>query len=710
MALDSANPAVYKQLYRAAKAKLKLRLKATTVEPQKAKELLASDTPSESAKRNTYLETVLSHPTLMSGPVADISFLRTAIDRVAMATALPPDASRSTIPTMKDAPTTGFSIDCNNCGITVVDEHYHCSQCEMGDFDLCPHCIEGGVSCHEDNHWLIKRTIKNGRVYTSSTETVEVKVKAEPVVVDVPTVTSFVEEQRTCNSCIIREYSLPSHATCSLTSTELKAADFVTCEQCTDYDLCFDCVQSGEHGHHPMHTFAPVDPTSAEFTPYIKTVCQGGHGLKHDAICDGCDATIIGVRHKCLSCPDFDLCSSCVKSAPEIHPVHRFARIYEHLGLVKTEKKVHRGIYCDGPVCSQKARPSYIRGIRYKCAICDDTDLCADCEALPHATHNPTHPLIKIKIPIRHVSVTAIEEPSYGAGPFYAGDHQASPVFQHASTETTRPSSANAATQVQTVAEVTPAEAPQSRAHDIASNNAVQSNLVLQAWFECDSTPDGSTFAPNRTLTQSWTLRNPGPETWPAGCAVYFIGGDDMRHLDDKHPFSMEKMTKANRSNVLTEPLEPGKTAVFSVLLKSPARDGRAISYWRLKTEEGLPFGHKLWCDINVAEQTKTPVFTPLVVPVETTAEVAAQPKKDVSLVETEQSQASSIMVFPKLDKESPASSIYAAKREIEVEPSVAASEEQDLLDDIDSMALEDELTDDGFMTDEEYDILEAEN
>jgi next-to-BRCA1 protein 1 len=34
--------------------------------------------------------------------------------------------------------------------------------------------------------------------------------------------------------------------------------------------------------------------------------------------------------------------------------------------------------------------------------------------------------------------------------------------------------------------------------------------------------------------------------------------------------------------------------------MKAPARDGTAISYWRLKTAEGLPFGHRLWCDIQV--------------------------------------------------------------------------------------------------------------
>lgn len=319
-------------------------------------------------------------------------------------------------------------------------------------------------------------------------------------------------------------------------------------------------------------------------------------------------------------------------------------------------------------------------------------------------THPKTHPLIKFKSPIRNVSVTTLEENQHGEQLSQMGDH---PRARNASTETLpAPPSANAATQVQTVAEVTPVEMLVSEAPKTEEKTTISGNTSdLQAWFESDSTPDGTKFGPNRLVSQSWTLRNPGPQAWPAGCAVYYIGGDDMRNLDANHPSSVSAMASATRSNVLVHGLEAGKTAVFKVLLKSPPREGRVISYWRLKTPDGLPFGHKLWVDITV---TSTPVELPeqqIVSPPATPIKEAEPAIKE----EDVKSASSSTMIFPKLDKESPVSSIHdiAAIPAASMEPTIKA-EDEELLEDVESLELEDAETDDGFMTDEEYDILDA--
>jgi len=183
-----------------------------------------------------------------------------------------------------------------------------------------------------------------------------------------------------------------------------------------------------------------------------------------------------------------------------------------------------------------------------------------------------------------------------------------------------------------------------------------------------------------------------------------------MRNLDALHPSSVSTMTMANRSNVLAAALEPGKTAVFTVLLKSPAREGRSISYWRLKTPGGVPFGHKLWVDIEVrSTPVELPIRSHILPPAPITIETFSEPEKE------DRSQQSSTMIFPKLEKESPTSSVHDV-REAEVEEAPAPvmepttkTEEQELLEDVESLELEESDSDDEeFLTDEEYDILDA--
>jgi next to BRCA1 gene 1 protein len=71
-----------------------------------------------------------------------------------------------------------------------------------------------------------------------------------------------------------------------------------------------------------------------------------------------------------------------------------------------------------------------------------------------------------------------------------------------------------------------------------------------------------------------------------------------------------------------------------------------------------------------------------------------------------------SVMVFPKLEKESPLSRSEVAPPDpapvAPSAPSLSNVDEQDILEDVESMALEDVDSADGFLTDEEYDILDA--
>jgi hypothetical protein len=110
-------------------------------------------------------------------------------------------------------PATSFTICCNNCDNAIPDVHWHCGICDMGDFDLCGDCVDKGILCLIEDHWLIKRSVKNGKVIPSTTETIgpkkNAKVEHEEKVPGAFTSEIKREEtrepldmSRTCNCCV----------------------------------------------------------------------------------------------------------------------------------------------------------------------------------------------------------------------------------------------------------------------------------------------------------------------------------------------------------------------------------------------------------------------------------------------------------------------------------------------------------------------------
>jgi hypothetical protein len=181
--------------------------------------------------RPSYLDTVLSYPSQPTAPGLPLydpytSYRPTSFRPTALSTTMglnnttsdtlvmPPVSITtpvsSNIPSSHDYPVGAFCIDCNNCGKSIPNEHYHCSICDAGDFDLCQGCIDRGVTCDGNEHWLIKRSIKGGRVIPSITETIEPKkagdktAETQDMKERIP-LNEYEDEsvaERTCNSCI----------------------------------------------------------------------------------------------------------------------------------------------------------------------------------------------------------------------------------------------------------------------------------------------------------------------------------------------------------------------------------------------------------------------------------------------------------------------------------------------------------------------------
>lgn len=292
------------------------------------------------------------------------------------------------------------------------------------------------------------------------------------------------------------------------------------------------------------------------------------------------------------------------------------------------------------------------------------------------------------------------------------GDRPCTRRGRTASKSTETPSSPNAATPVQTVADLKPVdEAVKAEELESANLADIKSEEVkieeteikveepvtkvvieepLIAHFVRDAVQDGTVLPPNCVFEQTWVLRNGGKTSWPAGCTVKFVGGDNMCAVDPEHPASVHELVSAAESTTCFREVAPGQEFGFTVLMRTPNRAGKVISYWRLTGPTGTKFGHRLWCDVSVSEPAALIKEEPK----------SVEPEAKETSDEAEHSQ----MIFPKLDKESPASSIHQ-EAAVEAEAPAADDFEDFVEGDAD---LEDDETEDGFLTDEEYDILDA--
>ncbi|EER23156.1 ZZ type Zinc finger containing protein [Coccidioides posadasii C735 delta SOWgp] len=736
--LNSSDTAIYKQLYRAAKAKTKLRIKITEskqkpecvsepeLQPAHANESTISSTVHSA--RGSYLNTVLNDPLPITDSDHGASFKERnhtpatkAAEDIEKPTREPEDAwktdreGRLHFNNRTNVAAT-FYIDCNHCGNSIPNAHWHCSICEDGDYDLCQRCIDSGLLCPGEDHWLIKRSVIDGLVVNSTTETIApksqeqvtkefaeeveepglatVEEEAELEAPDAPEPEPTVE-MRTCNSCF----------------QDFEEAQLVTCFDCHDYDLCFSCIINDVHGHHPGHSFFFThDVGTSSVKDTVGHLCDPGRGVRHMALCDGCDKRIRGVRHKCLDCPDFDFCGECVHAAPATHPGHRFVPLYEPIPAAIDSYEVHHGVYCDGPLCQGKGDNLYITGDRYKCAICHDTDFCSRCEAHPDNTHNRTHPLLKFKTAVRHVSISTMGENDRGQPLQRMGDR---PNTKTSFTEPMAVGVSHAATQVQKTSDL-PAPRPPSpplptlKGEKVSSPGDLASSGQLQAQFMRDTYPDGFELPRDTVFTKTWTLQNSGAAPWPQGCSVRFAGGDTMFNIDSDHPTSTSELISAMESNKITKPVAPGDSADFRLTLKTPLREGRAISYWRLKTPDGAPFGDRLWCDVAVVSGSKYITIEESDKPENGSGTESAHCEDATGFEDkAEEPLAASDMVFPKLERESPEMSISDTKTTSSATCWDGREDEHDLADDVESLTMDDADTD-GFLTDEEYDILDA--
>ncbi|KAK5009840.1 hypothetical protein LTR28_013140, partial [Elasticomyces elasticus] len=227
--LDPSNSHVFKTLIRAAKAKLKLRLKATvTLDP-------TADGPAEhneiAGGTEAAPEPVIARTPIYQGSRGSVALDRRSVGSGIFEYLLPEGeapvpgpfkvsnkelashgpkrelALRTREATVDIAETTPWTVYCNECDKPMMDAHFHCNVCDSGDFDLCDSCIGAGKHCNSEEHWLIKRVVQDGVITNSTTERVPprkaIRQEGGQSAVEQEMPGTFTEDTKTLNETIV---------------------------------------------------------------------------------------------------------------------------------------------------------------------------------------------------------------------------------------------------------------------------------------------------------------------------------------------------------------------------------------------------------------------------------------------------------------------------------------------------------------------------
>ncbi|KAL3169560.1 hypothetical protein MRX96_038339 [Rhipicephalus microplus] len=256
------------------------------------------------------------------------------------------------------------------------------------------------------------------------------------------------------------------------------------------------------------------------------------------------------------------------------------AEVFKRLDERKVDKwTAAADPFPDAPTCGNCR--CQVQGIRYRCWICPNYDLCEVCESLP-SVHDSSHAMLKIRKPL-------------------AGSQQQVPRRKRSNGCTFRPiRSPNRASAIR---EMKQEMKMQKLMKKLEKYNLRDSNIyrlpgassstenylnpdAYDSEFVCDDTiPDWTHVQPGTRFTKRWKVRNSGNRAWNDNILLKYCWG------------TLGLMP--NDTDIEAPRLLPNEEGMLEVQFTAPHEPGHYQTHWRMFSPQGY-FGHRLWCNVVV--------------------------------------------------------------------------------------------------------------
>jgi len=116
----------------------------------------------------------------------------------------------------------------------------------------------------------------------------------------------------------------------------------------------------------------------------------------------------------------------------------------------------------------------------------------------------------------------------------------------------------------------------------------ILSRRLLAEFVRHETLPDRSVHSTNTRLTKTWVVENIGACTWPEGCVINWMSGDEC----------------LKSRGFLTAAVLPGEKARASIDIVLPSRPGRYTAFFQLANPSGKEsFGPHLWIDVIAGQE-----------------------------------------------------------------------------------------------------------